>query len=145
MIPGDENADDLPPDPIDLHEIPEEPAHSDGVQQPLKEMSEEEISRKREERRLKKLMHNSQKLGKMDTVTREHIEGLLKKLSSYNFTCHGKKLQFAEKALNYFTPKMEFRKKIVWLIEWVWFDRFLTFIILSNAIMLATTDYSYRV
>jgi hypothetical protein len=38
----------------------------------------------------------------------------------------------------------EFRKKIIWLHEWVWFDRFILFLILLNSLFLAMNDYSFR-
>jgi len=40
---------------------------------------------------------------------------------------------------------MKFRKAVVWLIEWRWFDRFITSVILLNSVMLAMTDYKDRI
>ena len=37
------------------------------------------------------------------------------------------------------------RKAFVWFVDWCWFDRFITFVILLNSLLLAFTDYQERI
>lgn len=66
------------------------------------------------------------------------------KLHGY-FEVHGKKVIYAKKSLYCLDSEMAFRKKVVWLIEWKWFDRFITVVILLNSVMLAMLDYKDRI
>lgn len=66
------------------------------------------------------------------------------KLHGY-FEVHGKKVTYAKRSLFILGDTNYLRKKIVWLIEWKWFDRFITFVILLNSIMLAMQDYKGRI
>jgi hypothetical protein len=50
-----------------------------------------------------------------------------------------------KKSLFIFDRDTTIRKAFVWLVEWIWFDRFITFVILLNSLLLAYTDYQDRV
>ena len=58
-----------------------------------------------------------------------------------NFNVHGKKKKFAECSLGIFSTQSQFRQKVVWLVEWKWFDRFILACIVINSIILAMQDY----
>jgi hypothetical protein len=36
------------------------------------------------------------------------------------------------------------RKYIIWLLEWKWFDRFITLVIFVNSVLLAMRNYDNR-
>lgn len=58
---------------------------------------------------------------------------------------HEKTVMYDRRSLFIFDRSFWIRKKVVWLIEWKWFDNFVTLIILANSIALAMTDYKERV
>lgn len=62
-----------------------------------------------------------------------------------HFEVHGKHVIYDRRSLWCLNSDTSIRKGIVWLIEWKWFDRFITFVILGNSIMLAMTDYKDRI
>lgn len=47
-------------------------------------------------------------------------------------------------SLGIFDAKGWFRRKVVWLICWPWFDNFIIIMIAINSLLLAATDYSDR-
>ena len=49
--------------------------------------------------------------------------------------------QYVPNSLYCLDRKNTFRRAIVALIEWPWFDRFILVLILANSIVLALTDY----
>jgi hypothetical protein len=61
-----------------------------------------------------------------------------------NFHVHGKDIKYMDNALFCLTAENKLRKAVVWLIEWKWFDQFLTLCILINALNIASSDYSWR-
>jgi hypothetical protein len=61
------------------------------------------------------------------------------------FRVHGKTVVYERKSLFFLDSDFKLRKGIVWLIEWNWFDRFITAVILGNSVMLAMTDYKERI
>ncbi|CAD8151145.1 unnamed protein product [Paramecium pentaurelia] len=60
------------------------------------------------------------------------------------FSVHGKLLTYTRKSLNLFDAENKIRLWAIWMIEWIWFDRFIITVILLNSILLATQDYSWR-
>ena len=60
----------------------------------------------------------------------------------YNYEVHGRKRRFAFNSLNSLSLKNEFRQKIIWLIEWKYFEGFITFLIILNSIFLGMMDYT---
>ena len=58
------------------------------------------------------------------------------------FTAHGEEYVFDKKSLWLFPATSKFRKFIVWLIIWPWFDYFILACILANSINLAMYDFS---
>jgi hypothetical protein len=69
----------------------------------------------------------------------------LKKREEANFFCHGKKLTLAKNSLFIFPDTSALRRKVVWLVEWKWFDRSITLAILLNTFFLMFQDYEYRI
>lgn len=86
--------------------------------------------------------------------TRRKIESELAQLSlealahtrDYNLL-RGKKAweepvpEFCAVSLYLFDLDSPLRKKCIWLSKWVWFDRFILFLIVANSTLLALTDY----
>ena len=62
-----------------------------------------------------------------------------------NFRVHGKEQRFCDVSLYFFDNKSKFRYYCVWLVEWKWFEHFLTTCIMINAINIATNDYEHRI
>ncbi|CAD8071678.1 unnamed protein product [Paramecium sonneborni] len=60
------------------------------------------------------------------------------------FSVHGKLLAYTRKSLNLFDAENKIRLWAIWMIEWIWFDRFIITVILLNSILLAIQDYSWR-
>ena len=60
------------------------------------------------------------------------------------FHVHDKTVYYDKRSLYMLDAKWGIRKGLVWLIEWKWFDRFITFVILLNSALLASTDYGTR-
>jgi hypothetical protein len=58
---------------------------------------------------------------------------------------HDKEVLYDRRSLFILDQSFFLRKALVWFIEWKWFDRFITFIILANSVMLAMTDYNDRI
>ena len=58
---------------------------------------------------------------------------------------HGKEVRRDKRSLYCFDHSFKLRYAFVWFVEWVWFDRFITFVILLNSLLLAFTDYQERV
>ena len=59
---------------------------------------------------------------------------------------HGKPMILRDKrSLYLFDRDFKIRKAAVWFVEWPWFDRFITFVILLNSLLLAFTDYQERI
>ena len=52
--------------------------------------------------------------------------------------------KYSKTSLFCLTDENKCRIALVWLMTWKWFDGFITFAILLNSIMLATTDYEIR-
>ena len=61
------------------------------------------------------------------------------------FRYHGKQLLRDQRSLMCCDRSFPLRKGFVWFVEWNWFDRFITFVILANSLLLAFTDYTDRV
>ena len=61
------------------------------------------------------------------------------------FDVHGKTVLRDKKSLYIFDRDWRLRIGFVWFVEWCWFDRFITFVILLNSLLLAFTDYQERV
>ena len=57
------------------------------------------------------------------------------------FETHGKKRLYSKTSLFCLKDTNSLRKVLVWLATWRWFDYFITFAIVLNSIMLASTDY----
>ena len=51
---------------------------------------------------------------------------------------------YEENSLFIFKADGKFRRKVVWLICWPWFDNFIIIMIIFNSLLLAATDYSDR-
>jgi hypothetical protein len=51
---------------------------------------------------------------------------------------------YDKNSLGIFKADSWFRKKVVWLICWPWFDNFIIIMITINSLLLAATDYSDR-
>ena len=51
---------------------------------------------------------------------------------------------YDENSLGIFKADGWFRRKVVWLICWPWFDNFIIIMIAINSLLLAATDYSDR-
>ena len=60
------------------------------------------------------------------------------------FDCHEKKLEYDIRSLFILHGNWRLRIWLVWLVEWKWFENFITLVILANSIMLACTDYGDR-
>lgn len=54
---------------------------------------------------------------------------------------HKKWKRFALKSLYCISYKNKCRKKLVWLVEWRWFEIFITILIILNSILLGVYDY----
>ena len=61
------------------------------------------------------------------------------------FDVHGKTVLRDKRSLYIFDRDFKIRYAFVWFVEWQWFDRFITFVILLNSLLLAFTDYQERV
>ena len=57
------------------------------------------------------------------------------------FRYHGKVLHLEKRSMYCFDRDFCLRKAFVWFVEWKWFDRFITLVILLNSLLLAFTDY----
>jgi hypothetical protein len=68
-----------------------------------------------------------------------------KEMRDYKFNVHGKEVIYDRTALYCLRGESKCRKFFVWVIEWNWFDRFITTVILLNSVMLAMTDYNERI
>lgn len=68
-----------------------------------------------------------------------------KKKRDGKFLVHGREVIYDRRSLFLLEAHYPVRKAIVWFIEWKWFDRFITTIILGNSVMLAMTDYNDRI
>jgi hypothetical protein len=62
----------------------------------------------------------------------------------YNIYIQGKLKRYADHSLFLLPTDNRFRLVFMWINEWVWFDRIVLFLIVSNSILLATNDYSFR-
>lgn len=65
-------------------------------------------------------------------------------LSACKFEVHGKVVFYDERSLFCLHSSYTIRKKLVWLVEWKWFENFVTAIILANSVTLALNDYHDR-
>lgn len=63
---------------------------------------------------------------------------------STKFNVHKKEKSYDHRSLGILPGDWKLRKMLVWLIEWPWFDRFITLTILANSMLLAATDYEGR-
>ena len=61
------------------------------------------------------------------------------------FYPHGQRLLRDKRSLFIFDRSWAIRKAFVWFVDWCWFDRFITFVILLNSLVLAFTDYQERI
>ena len=68
----------------------------------------------------------------------EQESGLFLVHGSYDYVTYDKK------SLYLLDHTYRLRYALVWLIEWVWFDRFITIVIILNSILFATHDFTYR-
>ena len=57
------------------------------------------------------------------------------------FYMHGTTHRFTPRSCCCLAESNKLRKAAVWLMTWVWFDRFILFLILVNSLMIAATDY----
>ena len=57
------------------------------------------------------------------------------------FYMHGTTHRFTPRACCCLPESNKFRKAAVWLMTWVWFDRFILSLIIINSVMIAATDY----
>ena len=60
---------------------------------------------------------------------------------SGEFYMHGTTHRFTPRSCCCLAESNKLRKAAVWLMTWVWFDRFILFLILVNSLMIAATDY----
>jgi hypothetical protein len=60
-------------------------------------------------------------------------------------TVHGNEKRFAAKSLYILPIQNTFRRNVIWLHEWKWFDRLVLFLILLNSLFLAMNDYAFRI
>jgi hypothetical protein len=77
----------------------------------------------------------------------EFMDELKKKQAERDgvFVAHEQKLVYDRKSLFFIDADWQFRKAVVWLISWNWFERFITLVILVNSVMLAMIDYGDRI
>lgn len=59
----------------------------------------------------------------------------------YSFIAHNKHYKYSKRSLGMLDNKNKLRIALVWLITWKWFDRFITALIMLNAIFLGLKDY----
>lgn len=59
----------------------------------------------------------------------------------YSFLAHRKQYKYSKRSLGMLDNKNKLRIALVWLITWKWFDRFITALIMLNAIFLGLKDY----
>jgi hypothetical protein len=74
-----------------------------------------------------------------------HVRKDEKKKSEFKFLVHNKEVIYDRKSMFCIDAEWRIRYAFVWLIEWNWFDRFITGVILLNSVMLAMTDYKDRI
>jgi len=55
---------------------------------------------------------------------------------------HNRKVYLTPKSLNVFPLDNKFRRSMIWLVEWTWFDRIVMLLIILNTIFLGFVDYS---
>jgi hypothetical protein len=65
-------------------------------------------------------------------------------IKSSHFSFHGKELEYDIRSLFILHGNWRLRRWLVWLVEWKWFENFITLVILANSVMLACTDYGDR-
>jgi len=65
-------------------------------------------------------------------------------IRSIHYDFHGKELEYDIRSLFILHGEWRLRKWLVWLVEWRWFENFITLVILANSVMLACTDYGER-
>ena len=61
------------------------------------------------------------------------------------FRFHGSPIYYSKTSLFCLSDQNGFRKALVWLSSWRFFDYFITLAILLNSILLASTDYTIRI
>jgi len=81
--------------------------------------------------------HDHSSFARMKTYVKQSIRN--DNDAKYNY--HGKTQVFDRRSLFLFAEQNCLRKKLVWLIEWRWFDYFITVCIIINSILLACQDY----
>ncbi|CAD8045308.1 unnamed protein product [Paramecium primaurelia] len=86
----------------------------------------------------RRLMHLSSLVNQLIGQGKDDPEDLVE------FSVHGKLLAYTRRSLNLFEAENKIRLWAIWMIEWIWFDRFIITVILLNSILLATQDYSWR-
>jgi hypothetical protein len=70
------------------------------------------------------------------------------KLYGTKLEVHGKTIYREDCSLGFgkcgLSANWKIRRGAIWLTEWKWFDRFITFVILANSVLLAIRDYDDR-
>lgn len=73
---------------------------------------------------------------------------MVMKLYGTKLEVHGKVIYREERSLGFkkcgLPANYAIRRGAIWLTEWVWFDHFITFVILANSVLLAIRDYDER-
>ena len=85
---------------------------------------------------------NSEKSSGGDKKLGKAISFRTKALFTGEFTVHDRLIRRVPKSLCCLTNKSKLRRKMVWLVEWVWFDNIIMFSIVLNSILLAIYDFS---
>ena len=75
----------------------------------------------------------------------DEYDEMLRAKGNAVYRFHGRQIIKMKKSLFIFDRDTAIRKAFVWFVEWQWFDRFITFVILLNSLLLAFTDYQERV
>jgi len=60
------------------------------------------------------------------------------------FYCHEQEYEYALRSFWCLSDENTFRKSVVWLVTWQWFNYFIIICILANSFLLAATDYEIR-
>ena len=63
-------------------------------------------------------------------------------LDDGRFFCHGKTYRYSKESLSFLTNRHKFRRVLVWIITWNWFESFIIFSIVANSIILGMMDYT---
>ena len=83
-------------------------------------------------------MINTYKSIHSQAVNEEYLKRLR---TDGHFYVHKKEFVYDARSLYLFDQRQKFRRAVVWVAEWKWFDRFILLSIFTNSIFLAIFDY----